>query len=508
MKLLATVKIWFLWLSLSICCLELSAQDFYFNKIYLEDTKINWVLGMVVKEESRYVLLYDRTINNIQTSLAICKINEFGDILDSMWIRVDSIFLLGQYFGLKDDGKFIISGTYLDNREPTIRCPLWLEANFEKKSYLLKDHCNSYERSLRNLTRKSNGHLAASGFSTKAGYSQILFIEFDEDGEILVEKEYGQPGWQDAFGSIVEHPEGGFVIGGWIRQPGFFLAVDILVLRIDSNYNLVWSKTIGGEYDDGEGGPLAIDPDGHIILTSSRHRPGSPAYDPYLARLHKHDGRIMMERYYPQEYNSAFYSQPIVFENGDIVGVGYRRVFLEEINFITFHAFITKTNSLGEIIWDRVITYQREASHLTGGGKSIPFEDGFFWLAGSTHPYNERQYGWLVKLDSLGCPFPGCDTISVHVENIPPVEVKGSIVAIPNPFAQHLTLRYTFPKYIRNPVVYVKDMVGRTVIKVAINGMAPVGDVFIDSSSWAPGLYSIQIFSEGQVICSAKAIKR
>ncbi len=82
----------------------------------------------------------------------------------------------------------------------------------------------------------SNGHLAASGFSTKAGYSQILFIEFDEDGEILVEKEYGQPGWQDAFGSIVEHPDGGFVIGGMIRQPpnpGLF--VDILVIRIDRN---------------------------------------------------------------------------------------------------------------------------------------------------------------------------------------------------------------------------------------------------------------------------------
>jgi hypothetical protein len=326
--------------------------------------------------------------------------------------------------------------------------------------------------------------------------------------KILVEKEYGQPGWQDAFGSIVEHPEGGFVIGGMMRQPGPFLHVDILVIRIDKNYKLMWSKTIGGPYSDGEGGPLAIDPNGHIILTSMRHRPESFDYDPYLARLNKLDGRIMMDKYYPQEYNSSFYSQPIVFENGDIIGVGYRSVFLEDINFYTAHAFITKTNSLGEIIWDRVITYQREASHLTGGGKTIPFEDGFFWLAGSTYPYNDRQYGWLVKLDSLGCPFPGCDTISVHVENIPPVEVKGSIVAIPNPFAQHLTLRYASPNHIRNPIVYVKDMVGRTVSKVAINGLAPVGDVFIDSSNWTPGLYSIQIFSEEQVICGTKAIKR
>jgi hypothetical protein len=482
-------------------------QDFYLNKVYLDDTKVIGVVGIAEKSSHKYLLLNDNTIRNWQSSLIISKIDEKGDVLDSMWIRVDSIFLFGQYLGLRDDGKFIISGTYLDNRDPEVVCPLWIEADFENKTYRIKDLCNGYKRSLRNLIGMSNGRFAGSGYSTKAGYSQILFIEFDEDGEILVEKEFGQPGWQDAFGSIVEHPEGGFVMGGMIRQPGIFLHVDILVIRIDKDYNLMWSKTIGGPYSDGEGGPLAIDPDGHIILTSMRHRPESFDYDPYLARLNKHDGHVMMDRYYPQEYNSSFFSQPIVFENGDIFGIGYRRVYLEEIRFLTFHIFVTKTNSMGEVIWDRVITYQQEGSHSTGSGKKIPYEGGFYWLAGSTYPYNDKQYGWLVKLDSLGCPFPGCDTITVHVENIPPVEVKGSIVAIPNPFAQHLTLRYAFPNHIRNPIVYVKDMVGRTVSKVAINGMAPVGDVFIDSSSWAPGLYSIQIFSEGQVICSAKAIK-
>jgi hypothetical protein len=489
----------------------LVGQENYLNRLYTNHENVIGITAMHISDDFKGFMLYERTIPNWQSSLLACNIDQDGNILDSLWIRVDSVFLFGQYLDKREDGRLIIIGTYTDNRDPEPICPMWIEVDIERKQYQIRTYCDEHKRSIRNITKLSNGHYAATGFTNINGKSQIMLIVFDEYGNILAEREYGSGPWHEAFGSIVEHPEGGLVIGGWIMQDHpFLINFDMLVLRIDQNYNLLWSKQIGGEDDDGEGTPLNIDPDGHIIITSMRSRleDNRLKIDPYFARLHKQDGRILTERTYPQERNSSFFGQPYIFENGDVVVAGYRRVFIEHINFSTVHTSITKMNSSGDILWDRVIVYVQDGSNLTGLGKPIYYEDSFFWVYGYSKPYNERQNAWLIKLDSLGCPYPGCDTLTVSVETLLPVEEQGHMVAYPNPFGDQLTLRYAFPNPVHSPMVYIQDMMGRTILAVPLNGQAPQGDVFIDCSRWSPGLYSMQIRSEGRVICQTKGVKK
>jgi hypothetical protein len=489
----------------------INSQKYYLNKSYLVEKPISWINAQLINTKNNYLLLYERTIPNWQSSLSVSAIDDQGNILDSLWIRVDSAFLFGQYLDKREDGRLIIIGTYTDNRDPEPICPMWIEVDIERKEYQIRTYCDEHKRSIRNITKLSNGNYAASGFTNINGKSQIMLIVFDEYGNILAEREYGSGPWHEAFGSIVEHPEGGLVIGGWIMQEHpFLINFDMLVLRIDQNYNLLWSKQIGGEDDDGEGTPLNIDPDGHIIITSMRSRleDNRLKIDPYFARLHKQDGRILTERTYPLERNSSFFGQPYIFENGDVVVAGYRRVFIEHINFSTMHTSITKMNSSGDILWDRVIVYVHDGSNLTGLGKPIYYEDGFYWVYGSTYPFNDRIYAWLIKLDSLGCPYPGCDTLTVSVETLLPLEEQGHMVAYPNPFGDQLTLSYAFPNPVHNPMVYIQDMMGSTILAVPLNGQAPQGDVFIDCSRWSPGLYSMQIRSEGRVICQTKGVKK
>lgn len=488
----------------------LSGQEYYLNRLYHDEPKVIWINAMSFSEGEKFALLNENTITNFQGSLSVCRIDDQGNILDSLWIRVDSIFLSGQFMDKREDGRLIIIGTYLDNRDPEPICPMWIEVDMEQKQYEIRTYCNNYKNGIRNITKLSNGNYAASGLTIKNNNTQIMLIVFDEYGNILAEREYGSGPWHEAFGSIVEHPEGGLVIGGWIMQDHWWINVDMYVLRLDSNYNLVWSKQIGGEFDDGEGTPLDIDPDGHIVITSMRIVliDDKPRTIPYVARLHKNDGRILMERTYPKELNSSFFNKPLILDNGDIIGVGYQSIFFEEYNHRGSYAFISKMKSNGEVIWDRAFYYPDGISHQTGGGKDIPFVDDFFWIAGSARPFGDRQQAWLIKLDSLGCPYPGCDTLTVSVETLLPVEEQGHMVAYPNPFGDQLTLRYAFPNPVHNPMVYIQDMMGRTILAVPLNGQAPQGDVFIDCSRWSPGLYSMQIRSEGRVICQTKGVKK
>ena len=119
---------------LLITCMKftvLSGQEYYLNRLYHDEPKVIWINAMSFSEGEKFALLNENTITNFQGSLSVCRIDDQGNILDSLWIRVDSIFLSGQFMDKREDGRLIIIGTYLDNRDPEPICPMWIEVDME-----------------------------------------------------------------------------------------------------------------------------------------------------------------------------------------------------------------------------------------------------------------------------------------------------------------------------------------------------------------------------------------
>lgn len=90
--------------------------------------------------------------------------------------------------------------------------------------------------------------------SNPNGEDTAWVIEIDEEGNLIREKSFGGSDY-DAFKTIVEMPNGDFVIAGSTNSIDGDLAegngdADFWVLRLDANWNILWSQQVGGSLSD------------------------------------------------------------------------------------------------------------------------------------------------------------------------------------------------------------------------------------------------------------------
>lgn len=110
---------------------------------------------------------------------------------------------------------------------------------------------------------KSNGNLVVLSESnstngsitdpTNGGYDLIIH-EFDQSGNLLFQKSFGGPGNES--GKILQTSNGNFLIYGYTDSQGGDILTpingsgDIWVALLSPSYDLIWSKTFGGDGED------------------------------------------------------------------------------------------------------------------------------------------------------------------------------------------------------------------------------------------------------------------
>ncbi len=83
--------------------------------------------------------------------------------------------------------------------------------------------------------------------SSSIGGSDVYIVKLDEHGKSVWEKVYGGARDDQAW-SVQQTKDGGYIVAGWTRS--FGPSMDAYILKLDSNGNRVWERTIGGEKDD------------------------------------------------------------------------------------------------------------------------------------------------------------------------------------------------------------------------------------------------------------------
>ena len=213
---------------------------------------------------------------------------------------------------------------------------------------------------------------------------------------VLWEKTYGGSG-NDAGDSIWQTLDGGFFIVGETTSKGAGDR-DVWLIKTDSEGNIEWDKTLGGEYyDRGKHGFETTD--GGFIIIGYTASYGSGGNDAWLIKTDS-NGNIEWDETYGGEANEEGVCVQQTNDGGYIIAGQTSSYGAGRSD-----AWIIKTDSNGNLIWEK--TFGEELGDLaewieqTSDGGYI-FTGAFGIYSDGFLKYNIYSDFWLVKIDENG----------------------------------------------------------------------------------------------------------
>jgi hypothetical protein len=285
------------------------------------------------------------------------------------------------------------------------------------------------------------------------------------------------------------------------------------VLRVDSTGTEIWSVTWGGPFSEGAL-QLITGSDGHpIIFSGNAHAPSYGAMRPYIAKLDSADGSIVWEREYgPERYGTVLFAGKEC-PNGDLIVAGGTYVSQGPNNEM---GLLLLTTSTGDSLW--MFTYHYQDSIITNGqGRFydvLPTADGGFIAAGvarnpvgGPYPPGYSQDTWVVKVDSMGCVVPGCNSVGI-TEQV--TNLADAISIHPNPMisGQSVTLRLHLPQSLHGAPLKATlvNADGQVAWQQTLGVAGSSTNFNIQPAPLATGLYFIHVTSQDRWLTGGKLI--
>ena len=302
-------------------------------------------------------------------------------------------------------------------------------------------------------------------------------IRVADDGSLLWDKKYGGPEFESC-NSAIQTPDSGFLLLGWTRSYGAGQR-DFYLVKTDSLGNQEWQRTYGGGEDE-IGADIIVLSNGNYLLTGGGDNNISTAWG-YLYEVTPTGQLVWHRKYASGTAPKDFFYKSLQLADGSIVSCG-----LAENSGTGGNAgWLHKVTPTGEIIiWNRVYDKNQYTDLFYS---VLATDDGGFLLSGQAR--NEEtlsQDAWLLKVDSVGCPYPNC---LVGIEA--PLPPEGGIWAWPNPVSEVVNVQWHTGK---NAIVTFTDMLGRSYSPPAQEVQGVVGPYMsFDVSTFENGLYLLTI---------------
>jgi hypothetical protein len=205
-------------------------------------------------------------------------------------------------------------------------------------------------------------------------------------------KTYGRPE-NDQIYAIAETNDGGYVAVGITESFDFW--IDALVMKLSASGDIEWRRSFGGYEVDSANSVFPLE-DGRIIVAGT-YEDIITDFRSAMVLMLDEDGGLEWQLIYSENENTNLLSVELTSDNGFILtGVTYAEFYPEP------DIVVTKLNSTGEILWEKVYSGSNDNSANTIQQTT----DGGYILAAnsSTFPLEETQERncQLLRLDSSG----------------------------------------------------------------------------------------------------------
>ena len=307
-------------------------------------------------------------------------------------------------------------------------------------------------------------------FSFGAGNSDIFVIKTDENGEIIWEKTYGGD-LNDLGLSITLTDEGGYIICGGTESFGAGNS-DVLVVKINADGDVLWSKTYGGNgYELGVSVAKTVNND--FIIAGYTRTFGAGGEDFYVLKIDT-QGDTIWTKTFGGEFDESAKAVISTSDNGCIIA-GYTRTF----GAGGLEMYVVKTDEDGfsecgqsteTIISDITITVTSTTADVDEGVTTkVPIT-----LVGNTNTETSNP----------------CDIINGVKNDLK----KLNFEIFPNPANDFLIIKNIDAPLFSKKRIVINDILGRQIQSFSLN----TTEEKIDISMIPPGVFFLNLIIDDQ----------
>ncbi|MCD4706476.1 MAG: T9SS type A sorting domain-containing protein [Candidatus Sabulitectum sp.] len=293
-----------------------------------------------------------------------------------------------------DDGGFITAGLSNSYISGSIELMMYLvKTNGDGDMLWYKVIGREYsDRGYSIQITADGGYIITGSSEANAGSDalDVYLVRTDSNGDTLWTRTYGGS-LKDEGECVVVTEDQGYMIAGYTYSYGAG-DKDFYLIRTDSSGDTLWTKTYGGSGDD-LAWSVAVVPDGGFIVSGRTKSYGAGSWDVWLLRIDADGEMIWNKTYGGGSWDSGLEVQ--CTPDGGFIVHGYTMSF----GAGNTDYYLLKTDASGNLLWSR--TYG--GSHYDNGTCIEQLPGGGYLLGGYTKSFGDTDGDfWIIRTDANG----------------------------------------------------------------------------------------------------------
>lgn len=431
------------------------------------------------------VCLWNQTKDMI-AQMEFLKVNPSGDTILSRLYTQDSTGMMDVALKQMNTDEFIFFGeTYSVNRTEYQLFNMAVDSNGNELWY--KSYANPPGYSyvgLGNMFIGKNKEIIDVGNAADNVHSTIdlgMVLKADSNGNLIWEKMYGAT--PTGFGGGISTKSGYIIVGG-NGDSDTFQNFYAYAIGIDTAGNLLWQKKYGN-YNESDY-IVAVIPDTNNTYTLCGGRGTMFFQNVWLAGIDSAGNLSWQKKLGDDSANSVYMGCANLLNNGNIVMAGGEDMHSSDSSFNTriSYAVIMEVTQNGDSLWKRVYAYPDSSK----GNLALDIQqtsDSGFIACGFTMPSRD-QAAWLLKVDQLGNYSPD-QSVGTGIGKLN----KSTVSVFPNPANTllHVTWNATEPE---QPDFLITDMLGQ-IVKLSDKFEGANNEYGLDIHALPAGIYFLTL---------------
>lgn len=298
-----------------------------------------------------------------------------------------------------NNGDFVVTGNKGDGNYSV---PYFFRTNDSSTIFISKSYLWNGSESINSIAKAAGDGFLLSGFYYDGTNENLLLLRVDALGDTLWTKSYDESQFNLRIFSLQSTTDGGYITAG-SAQNTFSQDADAFLVKLDSSGNVEWSKTYGqSSYDYAQ---MAIQTaDGGYAIAAVTYSFGAGLADYYLIKTDS-NGNIEWSRTYGGQSDDRSESVGQLPDSGYLF-IGESASFSQG----TFDIYMVRTDLNGDTLWTKVLN----GPDNNQGYSLVLTNDGGFAIAGQWLNQQVSNDVLFLKADaslSFGCGESSAATI-------------------------------------------------------------------------------------------------